>query len=190
MFGIGRKRTATWLGAVVVVLAATGCGKNKFQQELEQEALAVKVAKEIRTGDYDPIDTQQMKQLIDEDTDMILIDAMPYEESFKKSHLPGAKNFVFDKVVMDSWDDSKTGGTTTDYQGLLGPDKTRLIVVYCGFSTCARSHNAARFARELGYSNVSRYVGGIYAWKGAGHTTEVAEEHRNLASVSCSHHPH
>ena len=93
-------------------------------------------------------------------------------------------------LLWRGWDDSKTGGTTTDYQGLLGPDKTRLIVVYCGLSTCARSHNAARFARELGYWNVSRYVGGIYAWKGAGHTTEVAEEHRNLASVSCSHHPH
>ena len=61
------------------------------------------------------------------------------------------------------------GKSLEDYEKLLGEDKDRLIVAYCGFVKCARSHNAAAFARELGYTDVKRFPGGIYAWKGAGH---------------------
>ena len=32
---------------------------------------------------------------------------------------------------------------------------------------CTRSHNAAVFAKKLGYKNVYRFPGGIFAWKGA-----------------------
>jgi rhodanese-related sulfurtransferase len=49
---------------------------------------------------------------------------------------------------------------------LLGADKDRLIVIYCGFVKCTRSHNGAMWAKRLGYKNVYRFPGGIYAWKG------------------------
>jgi rhodanese-related sulfurtransferase len=74
---------------------------------------------------------------------------------------------------METWDTKETDGKTqADYAALLGEDKARPIVVYCGFVKCTRSHNGAAWARKLGYQNVYRYSGGIFAWKGAGYEIE------------------
>lgn len=43
-------------------------------------------------------------------------------------------------------------------------NKDAMIVVYCGFVGCARSHEGAKFLVENGYTNVYRYSGGISAW--------------------------
>lgn len=63
-----------------------------------------------------------------------------------------------------------------DLLKLLGHDKNRRIVVYCGFVKCTRSHNGAAWAVKLGYKNVYRYPGGIFAWKGADYTVEKVDE--------------
>jgi rhodanese-related sulfurtransferase len=69
---------------------------------------------------------------------------------------------------MKSWDSQNTGGKTkSDFENLLGPDKSAPVIVYCGFVKCTRSHNGAAWAVKLGYKNVYRYPGGIFAWKGA-----------------------
>jgi rhodanese-related sulfurtransferase len=38
-----------------------------------------------------------------------------------------------------------------------------------------RRHNGAAWAVKLGYKNVYRYPGGIFAWKGAKYLMESAE---------------
>jgi len=48
-------------------------------------------------------------------------------------------------------------------------------VIYCGFVKCTRSHNGAVWARKLGYKNVLRYPGGIFAWKGAKYPVQGVE---------------
>lgn len=156
-------------------LLATGCGTNKFEQEVQTEEAAIKLTKETIDGDYQLISTAELKNLVDGKEDFLLIDAMPADDSYNKGHIAGAVNFLFPKEVLDSWKEGSIGGKSLeDYEELLGEDKDRLIVTYCGFVKCARSHNAAAFARELGYTNVRRHPGGIYAWKGAGQelTTE------------------
>lgn len=160
----------------LVLLAGVGCGQNKFQQEVESEKLAVTLARETAAGEYELITTEELKKLIDDQQDMVLIDAMPYAESFSKEHIPGAKNFLFPKDgEMTDWDPAQTGNKTQEqFAELLGDDKDKLVVVYCGFVKCARSHNGAMWAKKLGYNNVKRYPGGIYAWKGAGHATQAA----------------
>jgi 3-mercaptopyruvate sulfurtransferase SseA len=75
------------------------------------------------------------------------------------------------------------GRTQVQYETLLGDDKDALIVVYCGFVKCARSHNAAIFAQQLGYTNVKRYAGGIYAWKGSGLPVESCESIKSIATA-------
>nr|WP_278174850.1 rhodanese-like domain-containing protein [Edwardsiella ictaluri] len=57
---------------------------------------------------------------------------------------------------------------------MLGADKDRMLVFYCGFVKCARSHNAAMWARTLGYRHVYRLPGGITAWKEAGYPVDKA----------------
>lgn len=151
-------------------------GANKFEQEVEIETGAIKLVREVQRGGYDVISTEELKKMIDAGKDMIIVDTMPYEDSYKKEHVPGAKQFLFPIPDMAEWDTKETAGKTMeDYAGLLGPDKDKTIVIYCGFVKCTRSHNGAVWAKKLGYKNVLRYPGGIFAWKGAGYPAASGE---------------
>ena len=157
---------------VLVLLTAVfmiGCGTNRFQQEVQTEEAAVKLANETVQGGYQLVTTDELQQMLEGGEDFVLVDAMPAEESYNNGHISQAVNFAFPKEVIQGWQDDVMGGRTQEnFQDVLGDDKGRKIVVYCGFVKCARSHNAAICAQELGYTNVYRYPGGIYAWRGAG----------------------
>ncbi|MBU8912056.1 MAG: rhodanese-like domain-containing protein [Desulfobacterales bacterium] len=141
---------------------------NKFVKEVKKEAGAVKLVREVQRGGYDVITTENLKQWIDAGKNMLIIDTMPFADSYKKQHIPGAAQFLFPIPDMDEWDTRETDGKTKeDLLKLLGNDKNRRIVIYCGFVKCTRSHNGAAWAVKLGYKDVYRYPGGIFAWKGA-----------------------
>lgn len=145
-------------------------GKDKFEMEVEKEKGAVKLVREIQRGGYDVITTDALKKWMDEEKDMVIVDTMPYESSYKDAHVPGAKQFLFPIPDMKEWNAEETDGKSkADYEAILGADKSKPIVVYCGFVKCTRSHNGATWAKKLGYTNVYRYAGGIFAWKGAKH---------------------
>lgn len=149
---------------------------NKFEKEKEKEASSVKLAREIQSGGYGVVITDELKQWIDEKKDMIIVDTMPFEDSYKKQHVPGAVQFLFPIPDMQKWDTNETDGKTKeDFEKLLGSNKEKVIVIYCGFVKCTRSHNGAVWAKKLGYKNVFRYPGGIFAWKGADYPVEKAE---------------
>ncbi len=149
---------------------------NLFEKEVETETVAVKLVRDTAKGGYDLITTAELKALIDAKKDMVVVDTMPFEASYKANHIPGAKQCLFPIPDMTAWDTKETEGKTQkDFEKILGPDKNRLIVVYCGFVKCTRSHNGAVWAKKLGYKNVKRYTGGIYAWKGAGNSVESAK---------------
>ena len=149
---------------------------NKFEKEVEKETGAVKLVREVQQGGYDVITTEELKKWIDSGKDMIVVDTMPYDASYKKNHVPGAAQFLFPIPEMKQWDTKETEGKSQeDFIKLLGNDKNKTIVIYCGFVKCARSHNGAAFAIKLGYKNVYRYPGGIFAWKGAKYPVEKVE---------------
>lgn len=156
------------LTLIVTATPAFALFDNKFEQEVEKEKGAVKLLREVERGGYGIVDTAGLMKWIDEGRDMVIIDTMPYEASYKKNHIPDAAQFLFPIPDMEEWDTAETDGKTqADYEKLLGADKDKLIVVYCGFVKCTRSHNGAVWAKKLGYTNVYRYPGGIFAWKGA-----------------------
>ncbi len=165
---------------VILVAAAPASGslfKNKFEKEIANETLAVKLARETVRGGYNLVTAMELKAWLDQKKPMLVIDTMPYESSYKKGHIPGAKQFLFPIQEMESWDRNKTGGKSLeDFKALLGPDKQRTIVIYCGFVKCGRSHNGAGWAVKLGYKNVFRFPGGIFAWKGAGYKVEKIDK--------------
>jgi rhodanese-related sulfurtransferase len=149
---------------------------NKFEKEIKKETAAVKLLREVQRGGYNVVTTEELKKWIDSGKEMLIIDTMPYDASYRKQHIPGAVQFLFPIPDMNQWDTGKTGGKTQkDFIKLLGNNKDRLIVVYCGFVKCTRSHNGAAWASKLGYNNVFRYPGGIFAWKGAEYPVEKAE---------------
>lgn len=171
-----------WLTLVSVVclgcLVADGFafGTNKFEKEVEKEKAAVKLVREVQKGDYKIITTAELQSVIENEKDYIIIDTMPYEASYKKGHIPGAEQFLFPIPEMTDWDEKETGNKPIeDFEKLLGPDKGRKIIVYCGFVKCTRSHNGALWARKLGYTNVYRQPGGIFAWKGEGYKIEKVQ---------------
>ncbi|MGD8676220.1 MAG: rhodanese-like domain-containing protein [Desulfobacterales bacterium] len=149
---------------------------NKFEKEVEKEAGAVKLVREVQRGGYDVVTTQELKKWIDSVKDLVVVDTMPYEDSYKKQHVPGAVQFLFPIPDMKEWDAKETDGKTLeDFKKVLGDNKDKLIVIYCGFVKCTRSHNGAAWAVKLGYKNVYRYPGGVFAWKGADFPIEKAE---------------
>lgn len=157
-------------------LSAMAFGTNKFEKEVEIETGAVKLVREVLRGDYGVITTEELKKMIDSGQEILVIDTMPYEASYQKNHIPGAQQFLFPIPEMTTWESKETDGKSQeDFVALLGPDKNKTIIIYCGFVKCTRSHNGAMWARKMGYKNVLRHPGGIFAWKGAGYEAEAAK---------------
>ncbi|WP_459825190.1 rhodanese-like domain-containing protein [Desulfomicrobium salsuginis] len=146
---------------------------SKFEAEATKETEAVKLVRDTAAGGYDLVTAAELKKMMDEGKDMVIVDTMPYADSYKKEHVPGAVQFLFPIPDMKEWDVKETDGKTqAEFEALLGPDKDKPVIVYCGFVKCTRSHNGAVWAKKLGYKNVYRFPGGIFGWKGAGFPVE------------------
>jgi len=158
-----------WLVCGIFII---GLFSNGFAQwsgkEIETEKIAVNFAREAERGGYKIVSTEELKGWIDQKKDMLIVDTMPYEDSYKKQHVPSAVQFEFPIPEVANLDDK----TRAAYEKLLGTNKDRLIVIYCGFTKCTRSHNGAMWAIKLGYKNVYRYPGGIKAWMEADYPVE------------------
>lgn len=156
--------------------ALTAFAKDMFEEEVDKDAVSVKLVREVVAGGYPVMSGEELKKAMDEGKPMLVVDTMPYEASYKKEHVPQAVSFEFPIEPMPQWDASKTGGKSEkDFEALLGPDKNKLVVFYCGFVKCSRSHNGALWAKKLGYANVVRFPGGIYAWKGAKYPVDAVK---------------
>jgi thiosulfate/3-mercaptopyruvate sulfurtransferase len=140
-------------------------------KELETEKIAVTFQREVDRGNYKVVTTEELKGWVDQKKDMLIVDTMPFEDSYKKQHIPGAVNFALPIPEMKQMDDT----TKAAFEKLLGSNKDRLIVFYCGFTKCTRSHNGAMWAVKLGYKNVYRHPGGIKGWDEAGYPVEKAK---------------
>jgi len=163
-----RKFFVSWV-CIAFILFLTGNGFALWgSKELETEKIAVKLAGEVARGGYKIVSTEELKGWIDQKKDMLIVDTMPYEDSYKKQHVPGAVQFEFPIPEVTNLDDK----TKATYEKLLGPNKDRILVIYCGFTKCGRSHNGAMWATKLGYKNVYRYPGGIKAWMEADYQVE------------------
>ena len=164
---------------VVVVVASlgflSGCDNSKkvgvSEANVQAEFLALKAASERERGSYKLISLKDLKAKLDAKEDVLVVDTMPYEASYKKQHIPTAVQFEFPIPEMTTVDPEME----KQYADLLGPDKDKVIVVYCGFVKCGRSHNGAMWAVKLGYTNVYRCLGGIRGWNEAGYPVEAVK---------------
>jgi len=144
---------------------------EKMLNENDVQQIAINLANQIINGGYKLISIKQLKQMNDRGEDFVLIDAHPRRE-FVQGYIDGATNFGFQSKRSGEWNkdiDIKGGATQAQFREILGSDKNRKIVVYCGFTKCGRSHNAAWWAKFMGYTNVYRAPGGITGWKDAGY---------------------
>lgn len=155
---------------ILIVMMMNAC--NSQLGELQTETIAIKLSKEYQDGGYQLVSTSELLQWINEGQELVIVDTMPYEASYLKSHIVGATHFEF--PIEPLYNLSPEGRMA--YEKVLGEDKSQKIVVYCGFTKCGRSHNGAKWARELGYQNVYRYPGGIVAWQEANNPVSGEKE--------------
>jgi rhodanese-related sulfurtransferase len=156
---------------VIFVFGFAGTGLAAWgTKELENEKNAVTFAREVERGGYKVVTTQELKKWIDAKKDVLIVDNNPYD-SFKKQHYPGAVHFELPRPEMTKLDDK----TKAALENLLGPDKNRIIVFYCGFVECTRSHNGAMWATRMGYKNAYRQPGGTKAWNEAEYPVEKVQ---------------
>jgi thiosulfate/3-mercaptopyruvate sulfurtransferase len=158
---ISRKRVVGVFIFIAFIFGMAGASLAAWgTKELETEKIAVNLVRDVARGGYGIVTTQELKGWVDQNKSMLIIDTMPYADSYVKQHIPGAVSMVFPIPEMTKLDDN----TKAALEKLLGPDKNRLVVFYCGFVKCTRSHNGAMWAVKLGYKNVYRHPGGIKAW--------------------------
>src|SRR5512141_495717 len=94
--------------AAVVMFALTAIVPNVFAlgvKELEAEKSAVTFAREVVRGGYGIVTTDELKKWIDERKSMLIVDTMPFEASYKKNHIPNARQMEFPIPEMNSLDD-------------------------------------------------------------------------------------
>ncbi len=79
------------------------------------------------------------------------------QKQYESGHVPGARHVSFDEMTRENL--------------AVGTDKK--VVFYCWNDMCEASHEAAKAASKLGFSDVSVMRAGIQGWKKAGQPVET-----------------
>ncbi len=109
------------------------------------------------------IDTEALARRLAQDPNLLLVDVRTPTEVAALGGTIKANNNL---VIPRGWLEFRIGDRA--------PDLATPIVVYCG--TNQRSPLAAATLTEMGYSNVSNYADGVFAWRDAGHPMEVPDK--------------
>lgn len=153
--------------AAVMSLSLAGlatAGTSLKGLEIPIENATYKFVADVKDGGYKIIGTDELKKWIDGGKKMLIISSLPQNDDKAVGLLPGAVN-----AAMPKNEKELTPADKDNIVSVAGPDKERLIVVYCGFIACRRSHLGAKTLVDAGYHNVYRYGGGTTAWKEAGY---------------------
>jgi rhodanese-related sulfurtransferase len=120
-----------------------------------------------KVGGYKIVTTDELKKWQDEGKLLTVISSLPLSEDRKSGIIPGAVNASMPKSEQEL--------TPEDKEILLraaGDDKNKVLVVYCGFVACRRSHIGAKILTDNGYKNVYRYPAGITGWEESGYSLQ------------------
>lgn len=82
--------------------------------------------------------------------DVLIIDSRPAARRYDVGHIPSAVN------IPDTQFDK--------FKHLLPEDKAKLLIFYCGGLDCMLSHDSAKKAEAMGYTNIKVYAEGEPEW--------------------------
>lgn len=108
-------------------------------------------------GEYPDISISELEEAIAK-KEVIVIDVNG-SSSYAKGHIPGAIDFRANKEKLAE---------------LLGADKNKLVVAYCGGPSCSAYKAGAQAAEAAGFTKVKHLSAGISGWLQAGKATEKA----------------
>ncbi len=164
--------------AALLGLVATGCAAKSEAGTPAQTATAAsadgtagELTPPAQTPDWyykNLVDSAFVEQYVKmpRPENVLIIDSRPYKTKHALGYIPTSVSIPdseFDKRVAE-----------------LPKDKGALLIFYCEGYACKLSHNSARKAEALGYTNVKVYAGGYPVWKVEGRYlaigTPVVEE--------------
>lgn len=142
--------------------------------EVSAERFAMDLCEQTQKGKYKLVDTATAVSWVNKKS-AVFVDTMP-AGWFEQRHIPGAVNAIAGGAPENG---PKFLMTAAEKKNLLKVvkkatkgNKKKKVVIYCGFTKCQRSHQAAMYLKKKGYKNVYRYPGGISAWVDAGYPIE------------------
>jgi rhodanese-related sulfurtransferase len=97
-----------------------------------------------------------LKQMMDSETDFVMIDARGHE-AYAKEHIPGAVSIPSDHIGEHLLREFR---------------RERTYVTYCSGWKCESSTVAATKLDKFGFKKVLEFKGGLEDWKAAGYPTE------------------
>ena len=124
------KRIVVIMLIICMIFSMTGCGDS---------------VEGMDTG-YAQITAEEAKQIIDTESDYVILDVRTQEE-YDEGHIPGA-------ILIPDYEITERAETELT-------DKNQIILVYCRSGN--RSKDASADLAELGYTNVKEF-GGINDW--------------------------
>ncbi len=117
------------------------------------------VASVAFAGEYPDISISELEAAIKKG-DVIVLDVNG-TKTYEKGHIPGAIDFRANKDQITS---------------LLGDNKDKLVVAYCGGPTCSAYKAGATAAEEAGFKNIKHLSAGLSGWLQAGKKTEKPDK--------------
>jgi rhodanese-related sulfurtransferase len=130
------------LASVTAVGALAGCTSGEQQEEEEE------------VGNYTDLSAAEAKQLIDDNSDVIIIDVSP---DYAAGHLPGAVSYYLGDGSLDA--------------AIPTLDKDATYLVYCHAEGPART--GAQKLVDAGFTDAYRLDGDYAAWVAAGYAIET-----------------
>jgi len=143
---IHTRKIALLAGFLMLAALVGGCTTTATQTAVPQTAA------EADWHFHDIVDVAYIQQYVKVPVpaDVMIIDARPKRAKYDNGHIPMAVSIPdsqFDKL-----------------KDQLPQDKNTLLIFYCGGLDCKLSHNSARKAEALGYTNVKVFAAGFPAW--------------------------
>ena len=109
------------------------------------------------------ISRTELKKKLDGQKDLRLLFTLG-DWQFSASHIPGSRQLPCPPALYRS------------AEALEGISKDDEIVVYCSNEACSASVSAYCFFEKRGFTNVSRYAGGLLDWQSAGFALEGTQD--------------
>ena len=149
-----------------------------IKDEVSAELFAKDLYDQTKKGKYKLVATGKVKTWVDK-KQAVVVDTMP-AGWFANRHIPGAVQATAggeggDKAPLFIMTKAEKKKLLKVVKKATKGNKKKKVVLYCGFTKCQRSHQAAMYLKKKGYKNVYRYAGGISAWVDAGYPIEGAD---------------
>lgn len=106
-------------------------------------------------GEYSDISISELEEAIKKG-EVIVLDVNG-TSTYEKGHIPGAIDFRANKENIAA---------------LLGANKDKLVVAYCGGPTCNAYKAGAKAAEDAGFTKIKHLSAGLSGWLQAGKPTD------------------